>query len=119
MDKHYNNIREPIENHQVEVKKNEIKSNYHTVKTYYEIGKELIEAQGGENKAKYGNEIIKKYSIKFIKEYGKGYDESNLKRMRKFYVVFQKGGPVGHQLLNWSHYRTLLPIKENQKGIII
>ena len=31
--------------------------------------------------------------------------------MRKFYLVIEKGAPLGHQL-SWSHYRQLLPMQD-------
>ena len=85
----------------------------------WNIGKLLVEAQGNEKRAKYGDELIKKWSEIFSKEYGNGYDKSNLKRFRQFYIMFQKSGPVGHQL-TWSHYRYILPIKnENERNYYI
>ena len=33
--------------------------------------------------------VIKKWSEKLTKEYGNGYSEKNLKRMRKFYIYFK------------------------------
>ena len=71
----------------------------------------LIEAQDGEEKAKYGDGLIKKFSEKLTSELGKGYDTTTLKRMRKFYLVIEKGAPLGHQL-SWSHYRQLLPMQD-------
>ena len=35
--------------------------------TYYNVGKLLIEAQGGKDKAKYGDRLIKEYSKKVNK----------------------------------------------------
>jgi len=94
MDKHYKNIKQLIENNLVEIKKLEISTNYHTLLTYHNVGKELIEAQGGKERAKYGNNLIKQYSFKLTREFGKGYDVSNLKKMRQFYLCFQKGATV-------------------------
>ena len=34
--------------------------------------------------------------------------------MRKFYIIFQKGHPLGDQL-TWSHYKELIHIKEENK----
>ena len=48
----------------------------------------MIEAQGGEKRAKYGNQLIKEWSKELTKLYGKGYDVSNLKRMRQLYLTF-------------------------------
>ena len=84
------------------------------LETYYNVGKLIIEAQGGEERAKYGNKLIKEYSKKLTEELGKGYGITNLKYMRQFYLLFQKGHPVGDQL-TWSHYKKLLPIKDKNK----
>ena len=81
---------------------------------YYNVGKMIIEIQGGENRAKYGDVLIKKISAKLTKELGKGYSYRTLNLMRKFYL-FQKVHPVGAQFntsLNWSHYRELLRFNE-------
>lgn len=57
------------------IQKNELNS-------YYEVGKLLVDAQGGEKRAKYGNKLIKEYSERLTKELGKGYSTRNLKYMR-------------------------------------
>ena len=114
MDKHFKNIRTLIENNLIEVKKNEISSNHYTLLTYYNVGKELIEAQVGKERAKYGNQLIKEYSIKLTNEFGKGYDVSNLKRMRMLYLNFPKVATLSRQL-SWSHFITFLPIKNENK----
>ncbi len=46
------------------------------------MGKLLIEAQGCERRAKYGDNLIKKYFKILTSELGKGYTVSALKRMR-------------------------------------
>ena len=66
--------------------------------SYYSVGKLLIDAQGGEKRAKYGDNLIKEYSIKLTKELGKGYSTRMLKLMRKFYL-FQKGQTLSAQLI--------------------
>ena len=103
------------------VEKAEVNKGYHDyfknkdlVNNYFEIGKLLIEAQGGEERAKYGNGLIKEWSIELTEKYGKGYDASNLKRFRQFYMCFKKGGTLCHQL-TWSNIRILLPIKNENK----
>ena len=108
-----NNIKELIEKDIVLKKKHRLIENNSILNTYFEIGRLIVEAQGGSERAKYGNGLIKEWSRELTNLYGKGYDTSNLKRMRKFYLTFQKGGPVGH--LSWSHYRYILPIKEESK----
>ena len=77
-----NNIKELIEKDIVLVKKNRIYEENHKLSTYFNIGKLIIEAQGGSNRAKYGNGLIKKWSIELTNVYGKGYDYTILSRMR-------------------------------------
>ena len=81
---------------------------------YFEVGRLIVEAQGGEARAKYGNKLIKKYSERLTKELGKGYTERNLRNMRNFYIKFKKWHTVCAEL-SWSHYRLLLSIKEEKK----
>ena len=73
-----------------------------------------MEAQGGEERAKYGNGLIKEWSIELVRLFGKGYDYTNLCRFRQFYLYFKKIGPLG-QYLTWSNIRILLPIKNVNK----
>ncbi len=103
-----------VENHIVEVKKYEYHKNSNLLETYFNIGKLLIEAQGGEARAKYGDGLIKEYSVVLTEKYGKGYDVSNLFRMRDFYLTFQKVGAVCQEL-SWTHYRKILSIKNINK----
>ena len=77
-----NIVKNLIEEKEVNDKVKYLESNTETIKTYYEIGRLLIKAQGGEEKAKYSSGLIKKWSEKLTKEYGKGYNLKNLKNMR-------------------------------------
>ena len=78
---------------------------------YYNVGKMIVDAQGGEERAKYGDGLIKKISNKLTNDLGKGFDFTTIKRMRQFYLIMKKGAPLAHQL-SWSHYMELLPIKD-------
>lgn len=73
---------------------------------YYNVGKMLVDVQGGEARAKYGDYIIKEYSKKLTQELGKGYSPMSLKNMRKFYLI-SKGQTLSVQI-SWSHYVELL-----------
>ena len=114
MDKHYTNIKQLIEDNLVIVKKNQISSNNHTLITYYNIGKEIVKAQGGEARAKYGEELIKSYSLKLEKKYGRNYSYRSLWKMRQFYLVIPKLPTLSAQL-NWSIIQEIIPIKEESK----
>ena len=92
----------------------ERQANNEITEAYWNIGKLIVEAQGGKEKSKYGNALLKEWSEKFSKKYGKGYDYSNLARFRKFYLSFPILGPLG-PILNWTIIRTLIPIKDENK----
>lgn len=118
---YYKEIKNLIEEKEVNDKVRYLESNKETIKTYYEIGRFLIKAQGGEEKAKYGNGLIKKWSEKLTKEYGNGYKIANLKNMRKFYIMFRKSYTACSQSnLSWSHYKYLLKFdNENERNYYI
>lgn len=70
----------------------------------------------GEDRAKYGAEIIKKLAKELSAEYGKGYTKSNLYSFYSFYKtypeIFQTPSGKSVGLLSWSHYATLLQVKD-------
>ena len=108
---YYDEIKNKLIDNEVYKKVKDYSKNKNDLTTYYEVGRLLIEAQGGEKRAKYGDNLIKEYSIKLCSELGKKYDITTLKRMRQFYLIIEKGAPMAHQL-TWSHYQELLSIKD-------
>ncbi|WP_171011290.1 DUF1016 N-terminal domain-containing protein [Haloimpatiens lingqiaonensis] len=83
--------------------------NFYMVQAYWTIGKIINETQDGSERAEYGKELINELSKKLTGEYGKGFDKSNLSRMRKFYVLFNNVDAV-RQELSWTHYILLLKV---------
>ena len=110
---YYNEIKETLVKNEVYKKVKDYSKNKSDLKAYFEVGRLIVEAQGGEKRAKYGNKLIKEYSAKLTKELGKGYNITNLKNMRKFYLKISKGRTLCDQL-QWSHYRYLLSIKNDK-----
>ena len=108
---YYDKIKNELINNEVYKKVKDYSKNRNELSTYYNVGKLLIEAQGGEDRAKYGDGLIKEYSKRLTKELGKGYSTRSLKNMRRFYLLFEKGQPLAAQL-SWSHYCELLPLKD-------
>ena len=98
-----NEIKEVIEKDIILQEKQRYYRNESLVKTYFEVGRLLIEAQGGKERAKYGNELIKKWSIELTNLYGKGYNYTNLCRMKQFYLIFEKVAPVAQ--LTWTNLK--------------
>lgn len=78
---------------------------------YYNVGMKIMEIQGDNSRAKYGDMIIKKYSLRLTKKLGKGYSTRTLKYMRIFYLL-KKRQPLDAQFVSWSHYCILLSIKD-------
>ena len=106
---YYDEIKNELITNEVYKKIKDYSKNRNELSTYYNVGKLLIEAQGGEDRAKYGDGLIKEYSLKLSQEIGNKYNITTLKRMRQFYLIIEKGAAMRHQL-SWSHYRELLPI---------
>ena len=111
---YYKQIKELIENYEVNSKVRYMQDNHEKLLTNWKVGKILVEAQGGEKRAKYGDRLIKKWALKLSKIYGNKYGYTNLSNMRQFYLLF----PILRTLceeLTWSHYRYLLPIKNESE----
>ena len=110
---YYNKIKQQFLDNKFYHEAKDYSKNKKDLETYYNVGKLIIEAQGGEERAKYGNKLIKEYSKKLTEELGKGYSTRNLKYMRKFYLMYRKGQQVA--ALSWSHYQSLLSIRDDNK----
>ena len=89
-------------------------ANFTMVQAYWNIGKTIVEEeQNGQERAEYGQELIKQLSKKLTKKHGKGFTETNLKYMRQFYQIFEKSHALRDQL-SWTHYRLLLKVENEQ-----
>ena len=108
---YYNEIKNKLIDNEVYKKVKDYSKNRNELSTYYNVGKLLIKAQGGEERAKYGDNLIKEYSERLFNDTGRKYNITALKRIRQFYLVVEKGVPLAHQL-TWSHYCELLPLKD-------
>lgn len=106
---YYEEIKNEFINNEINKKVKNYLINRKDLETRYNVGKLLSEAG-----KKYGEGIINEYSKKLTLELGKGYNVTNLKRYRQFYMLIQKGAPMAHQL-SWSQYVELLSIKEMPK----
>ncbi len=89
-------------------------ANFAMVETYWHIGQKIVEEQGGEQYAKYGESLLKSVSERLQKEFGKGFTYVNLTNMRKFYLQFPNVYALRKEL-SWTHYRSLLRV-ENPKA---
>ena len=78
---------------------------------YWEIGEQIYKACGENDRAEYGKNLLKYLSERLTAEFGKGFDESNLRRMRQFYLTYPIRDTLCHEL-SWSHYRILMKIAD-------
>jgi predicted nuclease of restriction endonuclease-like (RecB) superfamily len=82
------------------------------VSTYWEIGRSIVEyEQGGQAKAEYGTELLKRLSRDLTALYGSGFSMSNVSKMRKLYLTY----PIlqtASAKLSWSHYVELLKLDD-------
>ena len=79
------------------------------VLAYWEIGEQIYKTCGENDRAEYGKNLLKYLSERLTAEFGKGFDESNLRRMRQFYLTYPIRDTLCHEL-RWSHYRILMKI---------
>lgn len=83
------------------------------VQAYWHVGKLIVEAQGGEERAVYGDDLIKRISMRLTQEFGKGFSSRNLRNMRQFYISY----PIWQTLsakLSWSHYLQLIKVTNDK-----
>ena len=123
----YSSIKDILESSRRNVFRN---INSAMVRTYWNIGRIIVEEeQKGKDRAEYGEYLIKELSKRLTRDFGRGFDERNLRYIRLFYIKFknwnalssesQKGDALRHQL-SWSHYRMLLKVEnENARNFYI
>lgn len=82
------------------------------VKTYWEIGKRIVEfEQYGKITSEYGSKLLINLS-KELSLLGKGFSRSNLTYMRLLCIKYPKSETLSHQL-SWSHYFELLKVDDD------
>lgn len=82
---------------------------------YWHIGERVFnEEQDGQDRANYGEYLIKYLSEQLQPEFGSGFSFRQLELMRQFYRTFPIANSLRSQL-SWTHYRILLRIKSEDK----
>ena len=80
--------------------------------TYWQIGQHIVEfEQAGQVRADYGKALLEQLARDLSLRHGRGFSRSNLIRIRQFYLCYQKGATLSHQL-SWSHFVELLKIDD-------
>jgi predicted nuclease of restriction endonuclease-like (RecB) superfamily len=84
------------------------------VQTYWHIGCLIVEdEQRGEARAAYGKRQLQQLSETLTGEFGRGFDVTNLRTMRRFYQAFPIRDAVRLEL-SWTHYRVLLRVESEE-----
>lgn len=87
------------------------------VEAYWKIGERIVlNEQGGENRASYGEQILKQLSKALSSELGKGFSYSNLRNFRQFYLTYpdiEKCYAVRSKL-TWTHHRLIMRVENSQ-----
>lgn len=106
----YDNIRNAI----VEAQNKIVRTvNSTLVETYWKIGEQIFKECGENDRAEYGKYVINYLAERLTKEFGKGFNRTNLRYMRQFCVAF----PIYHALrgeLSWTHYRLIMSVENPQ-----
>ncbi|APU31371.1 hypothetical protein UYA_17185 [Ectopseudomonas alcaliphila JAB1] len=80
------------------------------VQTCWEIGRHIVEfEQAGQARAAYGKNLLTTLAKGLTAEFGKGFDATNLRHMRAFFLAFPIRDALRREL-SWTHYRTLLKL---------
>jgi hypothetical protein len=94
--------------------------NFSMVIAYWEIGRRIVEdEQGGNKKAGYGQYLLKDLAQKLTVDFGKGFDERELRKMRQFFLLFSirdAVSPEFNKKLTPSKRDALRPVLKEQTG---
>jgi len=110
-DDYYEKINQMIINSKNNIIRN---INHEMVELYYNIGQAINELIDEYNLEKSQNEIIKSFSNKLTKQFGQGFSVPSLKKMKKFYQVFNGSSTLWNQL-SWSHNRLIMNIDDEKR----
>ncbi len=77
------------------------------IHVYWEIGEQIYLSCGENDRADYGKQLLKYLATELTNEFGKGFSERNLRRMRQFYLAFPIRSTLSSKL-SWSHYMLLM-----------
>lgn len=87
--------------------------NFTMVLAYWNIGKIIVEDELHWERADYGKAVLRNLSQRLTKEFGKGFDERELRKMCQFYRCFEIRDTLRPEL-SWSHYRRLISVENSE-----
>ena len=84
--------------------------NFAMVEAYWNVGRLIADTIGEDARNEYGKHLMRYLSDRLTADFGKGFDERNLRSMRQFYFTF----PIRNALrseLSWTHYRMIMKVE--------
>lgn len=82
------------------------------VATYWQVGRHIVEyEQGGKERAAYSKGVIDYLAGHLQKEFGSGFNPTNLRLMRRLFMLFPNQRTLSVKL-TWSHYNYLLKVED-------
>lgn len=81
---------------------------------YWRIGRRIRDDILGQARAGYGEQIVATLARQLAAEFGRGFEEKNLRRMLQFAEVFSEEAIVVSlaRHLSWTHFMALIPVKD-------
>ena len=90
--------------------------NAEIVATYWRIGERIVrEEQGGERRAAYGTRLLARLGQALGVEFGRAFNERNLRYMRQFYQTYPNRNAL-RSTLGWTTYRVLLRLPDDRRA---
>jgi predicted nuclease of restriction endonuclease-like (RecB) superfamily len=84
------------------------------VQTYWALGRLIVEdEQAGQARAQYGAKVLEWLSEELTHDFGKGFDVTNLRTMRRLYVAYPNRETLSLDL-SWSHYCRVLRVDDTK-----
>ena len=110
----YNSILDDVKKiHEESLKEGTNDWNKTVLTSNFKIGKRIVEIkQDTKERASYGEKILEQLSKDLNNKYKKGFSESNLQYMRKFFIYYRNS--KFYSELTWSHYISLLQIEDKK-----
>jgi len=111
-----NNINEDIRSILAEARRITARAvNTAMVTAYWLIGKRIVlEEQKGQDRANYGEKLLKNLSKELTAEFGNGFSYANLYNMRLFYQTYTDAEKFYTLCINlsWSHNRLIMRVSD-------
>ncbi len=85
---------------------------------YWYVGKVTYELSEKSNMENYGKKIIEALSAKLTSEFGSGFSQVSLRRMRRFYEFYPIWSAVPTEL-SWAHFQELIRIDRKEEKELI